>query len=275
MSMATRTKRGIIHLIMTAYMIIIVFPLLWMLISGFKSNSEIFGSPWSFPASLNPKNYIYAWQTYIQRATLNSLFFTILGTVLTVLIAGMAAYAVIRFRLKSSYIIFLFILSGMMLAPQCSLIPIYKMLGITHLYNTRIGLLLPHVAYRIPFSFFMMWSFMVTLPIEVEEAATIDGCSVFGTFFRVVMPMCKPAIATTAVMCARFIWNDFAFALVFTEGKALQTVPLSIFSMRSTSQTDWGVLLGGLTLAALPMVIMYIVLQKYFVSGANSGAVKG
>ena len=87
MSMATRTKRGIIHLIMTAYMIIIVFPLLWMLISGFKSNSEIFGSPWSFPSSLNPKNYIYAWLTYIQRATLNSLFFTILGTVLTVLIA--------------------------------------------------------------------------------------------------------------------------------------------------------------------------------------------
>ena len=275
MSPATRAKRGVMHLIMTAYIILIVFPLVWMLTSGFKTNSEIFSSPWSLPSSLNPKNYIYVWQTYIQNATFNSLFFTILGTVLTVFISGMAAYAVIRFKMKYRYIIFMFILSGMMLAPQCSLIPIYKMLGMAHLYNTRLGLLLPYVAYRIPFSFFMMWSYMVTLPIEVEEAAIIDGCSIFQSFFRVVMPMCKPAIATTAVMCARYIWNDFAFALVFTEGKALQTVPLSIFSIRSTSQTDWGVLLAGLTLAALPMVIMYIFLQKYFVSGANSGAVKG
>ena len=275
MSLGTKIKRGVIHLIMAVYMILIVFPLLWMLISGFKTNSEIFSTPWGLPGSLNPKNYIYVWQTYIQNATFNSLFFTIAGTVITVLIAGMAAYAVIRFRMKYRYVIFIFILSGMMLAPQCSLIPIYKMLGATHLYNTYLGLLLPYIAYRIPFSFFMMWSYMVTLPIEVEEAAIIDGCSVFGTFFRVVMPMCKPAIATTAVMCARFIWNDFAFALVFTEGKALQTVPLSIFSIRSTSQTDWGVLLAGLTLAALPMVILYIVLQKYFVAGENAGAVKG
>ncbi len=275
MSPATKAKRGIIHLIMTAYIILIVFPLIWMLTSGFKTNSEIFSSPWSLPSSLDPKNYFYVWQTYIQSATVNSLFFTIVGTVLTVLFSGMAAYAVIRFKMKHRYIVFMFILSGMMLAPQCSLIPIYKMLGMAHLYNTRLGLLLPYVAYRIPFSFFMMWSFMVTLPIEVEEAAIIDGCSIFQSFFRVIVPMCKPAIATTAVMCARFIWNDFAFALVFTEGKALRTVPLAIFSIRSTSQTDWGVLLAGLTLAAMPMVVMYILLQKYFVSGANSGAVKG
>lgn len=275
MSPATRAKRGVMHLAMTAYIILIVFPLIWMLTSGFKTNSEIFSSPWSLPSSLIPKNYIYVWQTYIQNATLNSLFFTIIGTFLTVLISGMAAYSVIRFKMKHRYVIFMFILSGMMLAPQCSLIPIYKMLGTAHLYNTRLGLLLPYIAYRIPFSFFMMWSYMVTLPIEIEEAAIIDGCSIFQSFFRVVMPMCKPAIATTAVMCARFIWNDFAFALVFSEGKALRTVPLAIFSIRSTSQTDWGVLLAGLTLAAMPMVLMYIFLQKYFVSGANSGAVKG
>lgn len=169
----------------------------------------------------------------------------------------------------------MFVLSGMMLAPQCSLIPIYKMLSTIGLYNTRIGMLIPYIAYRVPFSFFLMWSFMLNLPVEVEEAAIIDGCSIRQVFFNIVLKMSKPVIATTAVMSARYIWNDFAFALVFSEGRELQTVPLAIFAIRSTSQTQWGVLIAGLTLAALPMVVVYICLQQYFVDGMNAGAVKG
>ena len=251
MSRNTKLKKLVIHILMVLYIIVILFPLMWMLISGFKSNSEIFGSPWTLPTSLSPKNFIYVWNTYIAKA------------------------AVIRFRIKYRYALFMFILSGMMLAPQCSLIPIYKMLSLTKLYNTRLGLLLTYVAFRIPFSFFLVWSFMITLPVEIEEASIIDGCSIIGTFTKVVLPMCKPIIATVSIMSARYIWNDFAFVLVFTEGKALRTVPLAIFSIRSTSQTDWGVLLAGLTLAALPMVLLYIFLQRYFVQGMNAGAVKG
>ena len=275
MSRNTKLKKLVIHILMVLYIIVILFPLTWMLISGFKSNSEIFGSPWTLPTSLSPKNFIYVWNTYIAKATLNSLMFTVFGTGLVVFISSMAAYAVIRFRIKYRYALFMFILSGMMLAPQCSLIPIYKMLSLTKLYNTRLGLLLTYVAFRIPFSFFLVWSFMITLPVEIEEASIIDGCSIIGTFTKVVLPMCKPIIATVSIMSARYIWNDFAFVWVFTEGKALRTVPLAIFSIRSTSQTDWGVLLAGLTLAALPMVLLYIFLQRYFVQGMNAGAVKG
>ena len=136
-------------------------------------------------------------------------------------------------------------------------------------------MLIPYIAYRVPFSFFLMWSFMLNLTVEVEEAAIIDGCSIRQVFFNIVLKMSKPVIATTAVMSARYIWNDFAFALVFSEGRELQTVPLAIFAIRSTSQTQWGVLIAGLTLAALPMVVVYICLQQYFVDGMNSGAVKG
>ncbi len=275
MSRSTRIKRDIVHILMAVYIVVILFPLTWMAESGFKTNKEIFTSPWSLPSTLNPKNYVYVWQTYMAHATLNSVFFTVVGTLLVILIASMSAYALIRFHIKHRNVLFLFILSGMMLAPQCSLVPIYKLLSILHLYDTWIGLLLPYVAFRIPYAFFLMWSYMITLPVEVEEAAVIDGCSIPGTFFKVVMPMCKPAVATTAIVTARYIWNDFSFALVFTEGTNLRTVPLAIFSMRSTSQTDYGVLLAGLTLAALPVVVFYIVLQKYFVSGASAGAVKG
>lgn len=275
MSRLTKLKRVGVHVLMLIYIIVTLFPLLWMLISGFKNDSDIFTSPWGLPKQWNISNYIYVWITYIRKNVWNSLFFTIVGTACVVLIAGFAAYGIVRFQFRHKYMVFLFILSGMMLAPQCSLIPIYKLLSLTGLYNTRLGLLIPYIAYRIPFSFFLMWSFMINLPVEVEEAAVIDGCSIVQTFFLIVMKMSKPVIATTAVMCGRFIWNDFAFALVFTEGTKLQTVPLGIFAIRSTSQTQWSVLIAGLTLAALPMVLVYFSLQKYFVEGMNSGAVKG
>lgn len=275
MSKRTKVLRGIVHILMALYIVVILFPLLWMVLSGFKSDADIFSSPWSLPESWKISNYIYVWTTYIQKSVLNSLFFTVVGTFFVVLISGMAAYAIIRFRFKHKYLVFMFVLSGMMLAPQCSLIPIYKMLSTIGLYNTRIGMLIPYIAYRVPFSFFLMWSFMLNLPVEVEEAAIIDGCSIRQVFFKIVLKMSKPVIATTAVMSARYIWNDFAFALVFSEGRELQTVPLAIFAIRSTSQTQWGVLIAGLTLAALPMVVVYICLQQYFVDGMNSGAVKG
>lgn len=275
MSKRTKVLRGIVHILMALYIVVILFPLLWMVLSGFKSDADIFSSPWSLPESWKISNYIYVWTTYIQKSVLNSLFFTVVGTFFVVLISGMAAYAIIRFRFKHKYLVFMFVLSGMMLAPQCSLIPIYKMLSTIGLYNTRIGMLIPYIAYRVPFSFFLMWSFMLNLPVEVEEAAIIDGCSIRQVFFNIVLKMSKPVIATTTVMSARYIWNDFAFALVFSEGRELQTVPLAIFAIRSTSQTQWGVLIAGLTLAALPMVVVYICLQQYFVDGMNSGAVKG
>ena len=275
MSKRTKVLRGIVHILMALYIVVILFPLLWMVLSGFKSDADIFSSPWSLPESWKISNYIYVWTTYIQKSVLNSLFFTVVGTFFVVLISGMAAYAIIRFRFKHKYLVFMFVLSGMMLAPQCSLIPIYKMLSTIGLYNTRIGMLIPYIAYRVPFSFFLMWSFMINLPVEVEEAAIIDGCSIRQVFFNIVLKMSKPVIATTDVMSARYISNDFAFALVFSECRELQTVPLAIFAIRSTSQTQWGVLIAGLTLAALPMVVVYICLQQYFVDGMNSGAVKG
>ena len=180
MSKRTKVLRGIVHILMALYIVVILFPLLWMVLSGFKSDADIFSSPWSLPESWKISNYIYVWTTYIQKSVLNSLFFTVVGTFFVVLISGMAAYAIIRFRFKHKYLVFMFVLSGMMLAPQCSLIPIYKMLSTIGLYNTRIGMLIPYIAYRVPFSFFLMWSFMLNLPVEVEEAAIIDGCSILS-----------------------------------------------------------------------------------------------
>jgi len=275
--MSTRSKvnRLIIDAFCIMAIVTILFPLLWMYSGGFKTDALLFTSPWSLPQSIDFSNFVNVWKKCIATNVFNSAFYTIFGTFFTIIASGFAAYGMVRFKFKGKYFIFLFILSGMMLAPQCSLIPIYKILGFLHLYDTRIGLLIPYVSYRIPFSFFLMWSFMVSLPLEIDEAACIDGCSVLRTFFKIIMPMCKPVVATTAIMAARYIWNDFAFALVFTESEKLRTIPLGLFALRSANNTKWTMLLAGLAIASLPMVILYACLQKYFVNGLNSGAVKG
>ncbi|HEX2985383.1 MAG TPA: carbohydrate ABC transporter permease [Caproiciproducens sp.] len=275
MSLQAKIGRWVIDLICIIGVVAILFPLLWMFGGGFKTDTLLFSNPWALPPSLSFSNFINVWNRCIATNVFNSVFYTVIGTFLTVVLSGFAAYAVVRFKFKFKYFVFLFILSGMMLAPQSSLIPIYKILTYLNLYNTRIGLLIPYIAYRIPFSFFLMWSFMLGLPVEIDEAACIDGSSIFRTFFRIIVPMSKPAIATTAIMAARFIWNDFAFALVFSESDSLRTIPLGLFALRSANNTQWTILLAGLAIASLPMVIAYICLQKYFVNGLNSGAVKG
>lgn len=275
MSKQSKIGKAIVNLFCLIAIVVVLFPLLWMFSGGFKTDTMLFSSPWALPKTIDFSNFIDVWNKCISTNVFNSVFYTVVGTLLTVLFSGFAAYAIVRFRFKHKYLVFIFILSGMMLAPQCSLIPIYKILGFLHLYDTRIGLILPYVAYRIPFSFFLMWTYMVSLPVEIEEAACIDGCKIHQTIFKIVMPMSKPVIATTAIMAARYIWNDFAFALVFTESDKLQTIPLGLFSLRSTNNTQWTELLAGLSIASLPMIIMYALLQKYFVNGLNSGAVKG
>lgn len=275
MSIQARIGRLVVNLLCVAGIVAVLFPLLWMFGGGFKTDALLFSNPWALPVSADFSNFVNVWNKCIATNVFNSVFYTVIGTFFTVILSGFAAYAVVRFQFKYKYFVFLFILSGMMLAPQSSLIPIYKILTSLSLYNTRLGLLIPYISYRIPFSFFLIWSFMVALPVEIDEAACIDGSSILRTFFKIIIPMSKPVIATTAIMAARFIWNDFAFALVFSESDSLRTIPLGLFALRSANNTQWTMLLAGLSIASLPMVIAYICLQKYFVNGLNSGAVKG
>lgn len=275
MSVRSKIIKLLVHLCMLLAIVVVLFPILWMFSGGFKTDTLLFSSPWKLPGTLDFSNFTEVWKKSISTNVFNSIFYTVTGTFFVVMIAGFAAYGIVRYQFRGKYLIFLFLLSGMMLSPQCSIIPIYKMLGFAGLYDTRIGLLIPYVAYRIPFSFFLMWSFMLNLPIDVEEAACIDGCSIVGIYFKIIMPMSKPVIATTSIMCARYIWNDFIFALVFTESGKLKTIPLGLFALRSANNTKWTMLLAGLAIASLPIIIVYICLQKYFVNGLNSGAVKG
>ena len=257
--------------------IVIIFPMLWILISGFKTNREIFTNPFSLPQEWMVSNYAMAWKYGLGDYFLNSIFVTAVSTALTVLIALLASYGLThsRFQFRLRKPLLLFIISGLMLAPQVALIPLYSLFSDIGIYDTYLAVIVPYVAFRLPFTVFLMWAYLLSIPKDLEDAAYIDGCGSFGVLTKIVMPLCKPIVATASLLTGMYCWNEFMFVLVFTSSDSLRTIPLGLMNMRGTFRTEWGVLIAALTLSALPIIIVFILLQKQFIRGLAAGGVKG
>lgn len=266
--------RAVIVIFFLVLLVLYIFPLLWVAMSGFKTTQELFLSSFELPSSFNLDNFIGVWNVGIRQYYMNSILITVVSCLLTTLFASMAAYPLSRYRFRGKKFFFMFLLCGLMLAPQVSLISNYKLLQSMHLYDTYWALFLTYTAFRIPFTMFLMWSFFCKLPKEVEEAAMIDGCSSFRIFWSIVMPMSKPAVVTSLLLTARYVWNDFMFSLVFTESSSMRTIPYGLYSLRGESGTNWGYLMAGMTLSAVPMIILYLCAQKQFIRGLSVGSVK-
>lgn len=267
--------RGIIFLMLIAFSVSILYPLFWMFINAFRTNQELFLYTWDLPEKWLWSNYLKAWKVGVGRYFLNSVFVTSISTFLTVLISSMAAFPLSRFSFKGRHFILMAIISGLMLAPQVSLVSLFKLLQTLGIYNTYLALIIPYVAYRIPFIVFLIWAYFISLPKEIEESAYIDGCSDWLLFWKIILPMSKPIIATSALLSARVFWNEFMFALVFIEKDKLKTIPVGLMNLKSNLATDWTVLLAALATSALPIIILFLVLQRHFVRGLTMGGVKG
>ena len=257
--------------------IVIIFPMLWILISGFKTNREIFTNPFSLPQEWMVSNYAMAWKYGLGDYFLNSIFVTAVSTALTVLIALLASYGLThsRFQFRLRKPLLLFIISGLMLAPQVALIPLYSLFSDIGIYDTYLAVIVPYVAFRLPFTVFLMRAYLLSIPKDLEDAAYIDGCGSFGVLTKIVMPLCKPIVATASLLTGMYCWNEFMFVLVFTSSDSLRTIPLGLMNMRGTFRTEWGVLIAALSLSALPIIIVFILLQKQFIRGLAAGGVKG
>ncbi len=260
---------------LTIFAIMIIYPILWMLISGFKTNKELFLNTWALPEKFIWGNYKQAWDIGIGRYFLNSILVTTVSITLTIIFSSCCAFALSRFEFKGQKIFLLLIIGGLMLSPQVSLISLYKLLQKLKIYNTYWALIIPYTAFQIPFTTFLIRSYMVTLPREIEDSAYIDGCTSWKVFWYIILPMSKPILAAASLLSAISVWNEFMFALVFIEDSKLRTIPVGLMNLRSTLSTDWTILLTGLTISALPMIILFIIFQKQFIRGITSGGVKG
>ncbi|MBT2719628.1 carbohydrate ABC transporter permease [Bacillus sp. ISL-46] len=257
------------------FSLIIIYPIIWLGLSGLKSNADFFLHTWSLPEDWLWGNYQAAWDAGIGQFFLNSVFITVASVVSVLLLGSMAAFGLSRFQFKGQNIFLLLILSGLMLAPQVSLIPLYKLLQAVGLYNTYWALILPYVAFQLPFAIFLMRSYFLSIPKELEESAIIDGCNTWQVYRHIIVPMGKPIIASCALLTGMNVWNEFMFALVFVEDSSLRTIPVGLMNLRSQLNTNFGIQLAGLAISALPMIIAYIIFQKQFVRGLSAGSVKG
>jgi raffinose/stachyose/melibiose transport system permease protein len=259
----------------TIFAIAIIYPLFWLGMSGLKSNSEFFLNTWALPKEILWGNYAAAWDAGIGRFFLNSVLVSVVSVLTVLLLGSMAAYGLSRFQFKGINILLIIILSGLMLAPQVSLIPLYKILQAIGIYNTYLALILPYVAFQLPFAIFLMRSYFLSIPRELEESAIIDGCNSWQIYRHIIIPMGKPILASSALLTGMNVWNEFMFALVFVEDSALRTIPVGLMNLRSQLNTNFGIQLAGLAISALPMIIAYILFQRQFVRGLTAGSVKG
>ena len=257
------------------YFLLVAYPLFWMISNSLKTYKEIFKDIWALPTTPQWHNYALAWERGISKYFLNSVLVTgstIFGAIAT---AALASYSLARFRFKGNQLLFLFCMGGMMLSPQVTLIPLYKILQGLHLHNTYLAMIIPYTAYRVPMLVMLIRSHFLSIPKEIEESATLDGCSSFGVFYKIFLPMSKPILFTCMILTAYYAWNEFLYAIIFIDSDKFRTIPAGLMNLRDALQTDWGVLLAGMVISSTPLIVLFLSMQKQFIRGMTAGSVKG
>jgi raffinose/stachyose/melibiose transport system permease protein len=268
-------RNGVIQLLLAVNAVIMIYPLFVMVTSSFKTNAEIFSSPLSLPTHFSTANLEKVWtETNFVRYLANSVGITAASVALILLFSTLAGYAIARYRFRLSSLVLMFFLSGMTVPLKLAIIPLFIQLDTLGLVDSYLGLVLVYVAMGIPSAVFIMTGFLRTLPRELEESARMDGASELRIMWSIMLPLARPALVIVAIQNAVPIWNDFFFPLVLITSDNLKTLPQGLTVFVGEFTTDWGVLFTGLTLAALPITLLYIVLSKQFISGITQGAVK-
>ncbi|MFP3466988.1 carbohydrate ABC transporter permease [Leifsonia sp. SIMBA_070] len=267
-------RAALVWALLVALAVLVLYPLLWMVTNALKTNAELFGNPFALPTQWLWQNFGKAWNQGVGDFVLTSVSLTVIATLITELISAWAAYGLTRVNIPLNRTFTVVVLAGLMLAPTVALIPLVKLFQAWGLYDTFFGLLILYTAFRIPFTVFLMRAYMLDLPREVDEAASIDGASRAATFWRIILPMSMPIVATTMVLNVLQNWNEYLFAMIFTSGTGVQTLPVGLADMMSKNGTQYPVVFAGMVMAALPMVILFFVCQRYFVRGLAGGVGK-
>lgn len=251
--------------------IVVIYPLLWMALNGFKNNAEIFGNPFALPSHFTLKNYVDAWNQGIKNYIATSIIVTLASAVCTVLVSAWTAYGLTRSRLPGKPLLVAVVLGGLMLSPTVAVIPLVRMMQDLGLYNTYWALILLYTAFRIPFTTFLIRAYMLGLPRDLDEAAVMDGASESQIFWRVILPLCKPILVSCVILHVLFAWNEYLFAMIFTSGADVQTLPVGLTSIMAKHGTNYAVVFAAMTLSALPILIVFFGAQRFFIRGLAEG----
>lgn len=267
----------LIYLLLVIWLVITAYPLLFLLQNSFKGNIEFITTlPWTLPKTFDLDNYYHvAIRSGFYRYFLNSIFVSTISVILIVISASMASYSIAKIKFKYSNFVFMLFVAGMMIPIHSTLIPVYKMTLSLGLYDKLLGLVGPYVAFSLPISIFILTGFVRDIPHELEEAAIIDGANYYQNFYRIILPLTKPALATIVIYNLTMLWNEFVYALVLTSSPENRILTLGLFEFQSAYGMDIPKTLTALLLSVLPLIVMYIFFQRRIIEGMTAGALKG
>lgn len=283
MNMKYKYKKGdwqryLFNFFLYTYAVVSLYPLIWMLFYSLKNNDEIFVSnPFGFPTNFRIENYVKAWSQYdVPRYFMNSMVVALVTVLITICFALLFSYATSRMKWKGQNIARIYIVMGMFVPVQAVLIPIAVLIKDLGLANTHWAVIIPYAGFNISFATMVFYGFFKSLPLELEEAACIDGASIYRTFARIIVPMVQPAIATLIIFTFLSSWNEFLLANVLIIKQSLKTLPLGILFFQGQFTTDWGAMGATMVIASLPTIIVYILFSQQVEKAMTvSGAVKG
>lgn len=272
-------KRGVAYATIAVALVVTLFPVYWIAANSFKLDIDIFAVPpeW-FPFNPTLKHYDAA---FVQRPFLlyaiNSFIIAIASTLVSLVFGTLAGYALARFRYPGQwrYQISFWILSTRMMPPIVTIIPLYIAFNYLDMLNTKTAVAIAYTAFNLPFATWMMKSYFQDLPVELEEAAIVDGDTRWGAFLRVALPLARPGLAATAIFCLIVSWNEFLLALILTLTARSQTLPIGIAGRVTQYTTYWGEISAAGFMACIPIMIFAFIVQKHLVRGLSFGAVKG
>lgn len=265
------------YLVSLAFLLIFGFPLVWMFYNTFKTTPELTANVWALPHRLYLENYRRViLESGIPRYYVNSIVVSVISVTGLTLFSAMAGYIFARVRFRGREAIFYFFLAGMMIPVHVTLIPVYTMLRSLKMLDTFWALIFPYIGFGLPVSIFILRGFFSEIPLELEEAARIDGCSLAGIFWRIMLPLARPAITTVIIFNLVNTWNEFLFALTFLNTPDRRTLPLGVREFAdSLGSLNFSMVFTALTLAAVPILIVYFLAQRQIIKGLMAGALKG
>ena len=276
--MINKRKKTTMYILMAIITVLVVFPFVWMLVLSFKTNSEILSTPLSVPKALNLENYKHALETLnFPKLYGNTLFVCIISLIIELVITFLSSFVLARMEFKNKKLkklLYGFLIMGLSISPFILLFPVYK-INVFFGLRGKLALIFPYVATSISFNTLLLVGYLKSLPTEIDEAAVIDGCTIWDLMVRVILPMTKPVIATIVIFNVLYIWNEFPFASVMLRDVSDYTLSMGASFFKGTYTVDYGGIVASSVMIIIPELIFYGIFQKNIVEGMTAGAVKG
>lgn len=266
----------LIYVILCILVVIYIAPLLWMVNVSLKTNAEVFESPFALPKIIQLGNYIFAWtKGYLGKAMLNSVIVCGITLVISMFFGSMASFAIARMKWKLSGLMMTYFMVGMMVPVHCVLIPLFVRFSKLGLTNSIPGLILPYITFSLPMTIFLMVGFFKGMPGELFEAACIDGCNIYQTFFKIALPLSRTGVAVAGLMTFVGNWNELLLAMVFISDTQKKTLPVTLTYFVGPYATNYVQMFAAVVIAIAPTILVYCIFSNQIVDGLTAGAVKG